>query len=116
MAGWVYLMTNRRNGTLYTGVNSQLPKRAYQHRKGLIEGFRKRRSLVRPARPRTCCRSRGLIDPHGHRLANSRKLFQLFGGSSIDVDALRLLLFSRQIGLSRSGRLLIVRLCLISLC
>ena len=35
----VYIMANRRNGTLYTGVTSNLPKRAYEHREGLVEGF-----------------------------------------------------------------------------
>jgi predicted GIY-YIG superfamily endonuclease len=35
-------MANRRNGTLYTGVTSELPIRAYKHRKGLVPGFTKR--------------------------------------------------------------------------
>ncbi len=35
----VYLMANKRNGTLYTGVTSNLSQRAYQHRMGLIAGF-----------------------------------------------------------------------------
>jgi len=35
----VYIMANRRNGTLYTGVTSNLPKQAYEHREGLVEGF-----------------------------------------------------------------------------
>jgi putative endonuclease len=35
----VYIMTNKRNGTLYTGVTSTLPKRAFEHREGLIPGF-----------------------------------------------------------------------------
>jgi len=41
MGGWVYFMTNRRNGTLYAGVTSMLPQRAYQHREGLVPGFTK---------------------------------------------------------------------------
>ena len=45
--GFVYIMTNRPNGTLYTGVTSNLPQRAYQHREGLIEGFTKRYGLKR---------------------------------------------------------------------
>jgi putative endonuclease len=35
----VYIVTNRRNGTLYTGVTSNLPKRAFEHRQGLVTGF-----------------------------------------------------------------------------
>jgi putative endonuclease len=45
MAGWVYIMTNRPNGILYAGVTSDLPRRAYQHREGLMEGFTKRYGL-----------------------------------------------------------------------
>jgi putative endonuclease len=41
-AGWVYLLASKRNGTLYLGVTSDLPKRIWQHRGGLIEGFSKR--------------------------------------------------------------------------
>ena len=35
----VYIMTNRRNGTLYTGVTSDLPQRVFQHREGVKKGF-----------------------------------------------------------------------------
>ncbi len=34
-------MANKRNGTLYVGVTSNLIARAYQHRNRLIEGFTK---------------------------------------------------------------------------
>ncbi|GAA0865045.1 GIY-YIG nuclease family protein [Sphingopyxis soli] len=30
----VYIMANKRNGTLYTGVTSQLVQRVWQHREG----------------------------------------------------------------------------------
>jgi putative endonuclease len=43
--GWVYFMTNRRDDTLYAGVTSMLPKRAYEHREGLVEGFTKQHDL-----------------------------------------------------------------------
>ncbi|MEO1045002.1 MAG: GIY-YIG nuclease family protein [Pseudomonadota bacterium] len=39
---YVYMMANRRNGAVYTGVTSDLPKRVYQHREGLVEGYTKR--------------------------------------------------------------------------
>jgi predicted GIY-YIG superfamily endonuclease len=35
-------MANSRNGTLYTGVTSNLPGRAFQHREGLVKGFTKK--------------------------------------------------------------------------
>ena len=38
----VYIMASRRNGTLYTGVTSDLVKRVYEHRNHLAEGFTKR--------------------------------------------------------------------------
>lgn len=38
----VYIVASRRNGTIYTGVTSNLPKRAYEHRNGLVQGFTKR--------------------------------------------------------------------------
>ncbi|TXG84748.1 MAG: GIY-YIG nuclease family protein [Sphingomonadales bacterium] len=35
----VYIMASSRNGTLYVGVTSDLPGRAYQHRTGALPGF-----------------------------------------------------------------------------
>ena len=35
----VYIMTNKRNGTLYTGVTANLAQRAYQHRTASTPGF-----------------------------------------------------------------------------
>ncbi len=32
--GWVYIMTNRANGILYTGVTSDIGRRVYEHREG----------------------------------------------------------------------------------
>jgi putative endonuclease len=34
-------MASAPNGTIYTGVTSDLAARAYQHREGLIDGFTK---------------------------------------------------------------------------
>jgi putative endonuclease len=35
----VYIMASKRNGTLYTGVTANLPRRAFEHREGLVAGF-----------------------------------------------------------------------------
>ena len=37
----VYMLASGRNGTLYTGVTSDLIKRVWQHREGVIDGFTK---------------------------------------------------------------------------
>src|SRR5579872_3151245 len=47
MGGWVYIMTNRPNGTLYVGVSNDMARRAFEHREGLVEGFTKRYGLKR---------------------------------------------------------------------
>ena len=38
----IYIMANKRNGTLYTGVTSNLVQRIWQHREGVTDGFTKR--------------------------------------------------------------------------
>jgi putative endonuclease len=38
----VYILTNRRQGTLYTGVTSNLAERIFRHREGLTPGFASR--------------------------------------------------------------------------
>jgi hypothetical protein len=35
----VDIMASKRQGTLYPGVTSNLPKRAFEHREGLVSGF-----------------------------------------------------------------------------
>jgi putative endonuclease len=43
---WVYVVTNRPNGTLYVGVTSDLPRRAFEHRSGQVEGFTRKYGLT----------------------------------------------------------------------
>jgi putative endonuclease len=39
---YVYIMASRRNGRLYVGVTSDLPRRAGEHRAGSAAGFTRR--------------------------------------------------------------------------
>lgn len=38
----VYILASHRNGTLYTGVSSNLAGRIYQHKENLVKGFTQR--------------------------------------------------------------------------
>ncbi len=35
----VYILASRRNGTLYTGVTSDLPGRVWRHKTKVVDGF-----------------------------------------------------------------------------
>ena len=37
----VYILASQRNGTLYIGVSSDLRKRTWQHKHGVVDGFTK---------------------------------------------------------------------------
>ena len=43
----VYIVTNKRNGTLYIGVISDLIKRIWEHQNHVVEGFTKRYNIHR---------------------------------------------------------------------
>ena len=43
----VYILANRKQGTLYTGVTSSLAERVFQHRKGITPGFSSRYGCAR---------------------------------------------------------------------
>jgi putative endonuclease len=45
--GWVYIITNRPNGTLYVGTTTDLVRRVWEHREGVADGFTKRYGLAR---------------------------------------------------------------------
>ncbi len=43
----VYIVTNRKYGTLYIGVTSDLARRAFEHREGALDGFSKDNGCTR---------------------------------------------------------------------
>ena len=42
---YLYILTNKKNGTLYVGVTNDLERRMFEHKKKLIEGFSKKYGL-----------------------------------------------------------------------
>ena len=47
MGGWVYIMSNKRDGVLYIGVTSDIAERIHQHRTGHGSKFCRRYGLDR---------------------------------------------------------------------
>lgn len=47
MAFFVYIMTNRKGGTLYIGVTNDLARRGYEHREKMQKGFTEKYNLDR---------------------------------------------------------------------
>ena len=43
----VYILASRKNGTLYTGVTSNLVQRIHQHREGAVPGFTREYGIKR---------------------------------------------------------------------
>lgn len=43
--GYIYILTNKRNGTLYIGVTSDLARRIDEHKTHAVDGFTKKYDL-----------------------------------------------------------------------
>jgi putative endonuclease len=47
VSGHVYIPASRRHGTVYIGSTTDLPKRMYEHRQGLVAGFTRTHAVKR---------------------------------------------------------------------
>ena len=45
--GYIYIITNKYNSVLYIGVTSNLPKRIWEHKNEVVEGFTKDYNLTK---------------------------------------------------------------------
>jgi putative endonuclease len=67
----VYIVANRRNGAIYTGVTSDLVARTWQHREGINRGFSRRYD----------CKRLVWFELHGDMVTAIAREKQLKGGS-----------------------------------
>jgi putative endonuclease len=44
---YVYILTNKNNSVLYTGITNDLKRRVYEHREKLVEGFTERYNVAK---------------------------------------------------------------------
>ncbi|WP_449417989.1 GIY-YIG nuclease family protein [Phormidium nigroviride] len=44
---YIYIMTNKYNTVLYTGVTNNLQRRVYEHKSKLIDGFTKKYNIIK---------------------------------------------------------------------
>ena len=69
----IYIMASQRNGTLYTGVTSNLLKRVYEHKFSEVKGFSKRHDCNLLVYYETADTMRGAIVREKQIKAGSRK-------------------------------------------
>ena len=76
MGGYVYIMASRKNGTLYTGVTSNLEQRVWEHREGITGGFARRYGVSRLVWYRDYADIRDAIEDE-HRIKRWRRKWKL---------------------------------------
>ncbi|MBE9541628.1 MAG: GIY-YIG nuclease family protein [Proteobacteria bacterium] len=44
---YIYIMTNKNNTVLYTGITNDLKRRVYEHKEKLVDGFTKKYNVTK---------------------------------------------------------------------
>ena len=71
--GYVYILFNKRNGTLYIGVTSDIIKRIYEHKNQLVEGFTKKYNIDKLGYYEVHCNITSAIEREKQLKSGSRK-------------------------------------------
>jgi putative endonuclease len=70
---YVYILTNKNNSVLYTGVTNDLKRRVYEHKEKLVEGFTKKYNVSKLVYYQVCEDIYGAISREKQIKAGSRK-------------------------------------------
>lgn len=70
---FVYIITNKSNNVLYTGVTNNLQRRIYEHKEKLIDGFTKKYNINKLVYYETCNNIHGAIYREKRIKSGSRK-------------------------------------------
>jgi len=71
--GYVYILFSNRNGSLYTGVTSNLARRVYEHKNNMVEGFTSKHGIDKLGYYEVCENIRGAIEREKQIKSGSRK-------------------------------------------
>jgi len=71
--GYVYLLTNKINTVIYTGVTSDLKKRVWEHKNHLVEGFTNKYKTTKLVYFETCASIISAIEREKKIKAGSRQ-------------------------------------------
>ena len=69
---YVYIMTNKNNTVLYTGVTNDLRRRVYEHKNKLVDGFTKKYNITKLIYFEMCRDAAGAISREKQIKAGSR--------------------------------------------
>ena len=69
--GYIYILFNKKNGTLYTGTTSDIIKRVYVHKNKFVEGFSSKYDVIKL----------GYYEKHDSMISAIAREKQIKGGS-----------------------------------
>ena len=87
--GFVYILCNKRNGTLYIGVTSNLTKRIWEHKNKVVDGFTKKYNIDKLCYYENCYNILNAIEREKQlkklRRAEKLELIETFNPNWIDL-------------------------------